>query len=99
MNFTRGKGAVWVARREIDHRARSTAANPHLRFCAPRRRPPAPAPVAASLALNPQHPLLYLSYPLVVLRIGVLFCSAILGEERLPFCSGVLGSTADHLQR
>ena len=36
MNVTRGKrkGAVWVARREIDHRARSTAA------CAP----PAPRP-------------------------------------------------------
>ena len=95
MNFTRGKGAVWVARREIDHRARSTAANQHL-------RPPAPAPRArpGRRVSRAQHPLLYkLSYPLVVLRVGVLFCSAILGEERLPFCSGVLGSTADHLQR
>eukprot|EP00964_Phaeocystis_antarctica_P037588 scaffold21479_cov57-Phaeocystis_antarctica.AAC.3 len=70
---------------------------------------PANHPLAGSLPWN-QSPaaamgaeLLALKYivhratraPLVVVRVGVLF---ILGEERLAFCSGALGSTADHLQ-
>ena len=90
MNVTRGKGATWVARREIDHRARS------MRPPGADRDPARPAGGRrVALSVSP-----YLApTALVVLRVGVLFCSAILGEERLPFCSGVLGSTADHLQR